>query len=110
MTQIADIIIVGGGIVGCAIAYYLSLRPTGRVVLLEHHMLSEANTGRAAGLLSRAQMWPQLTALVTETYRALDRLEDEEGAPLGMRRVGALHAAMPGEAQVTLRRVLGNAA
>ncbi len=109
MTQTADIVIVGGGIVGCAIAYYLGLRPAGRVVLLENRTLSEANTGRAAGLLSRAQMCPQLTSLVTETYRALDRLEDEEGAPLGMRRVGALHAAAPGAAQTMLRRVLGNA-
>ena len=102
MTQTADIVIVGGGIVGCAIAYYLGLHPVGRVLLLEHHVLSEANTGRGAGLLSRMQAKPQLITLVQETYRALDRLEDERGEPVGLRRVGAMHAADSAEGRTAL--------
>src|SRR5262249_32760841 len=50
MTETADIVIVGGGIVGTSIAYHLAQRGSGRgVVLLERDTLGSGSTGRSAG-------------------------------------------------------------
>jgi 4-methylaminobutanoate oxidase (formaldehyde-forming) len=109
MPATADFVVVGGGIVGCAIAYYLALRPAGRVLLLARRTVAEANTGRTAGLLGQAHALPEFTALVQETYRAISRLEDQLGEPLGMRRVGGLHIAESAEAKAALRVVASTA-
>jgi glycine oxidase len=55
----ADVIVVGGGVIGCAIAYYLSKegarpdgRPSGRVVVLERGLIGGEASGAAAGMLA----------------------------------------------------------
>ena len=65
----ADVVIIGGGIIGCAIAYYLSQQAVGRVLLIERRQLAEANTSRAAALLTRARAKTCLMPLVRETYQ-----------------------------------------
>ena len=67
----ADVIIMGGGILGCAIAYFLSRIQAGKVVLLERRTLAEASTSRAAGLLTQARTMAVLSSLVRETYLAV---------------------------------------
>ena len=53
----ADIAIVGGGVVGCATAYYLSKEGAG-VTLLERGELAGEATGAAAGILTPAESMP----------------------------------------------------
>jgi 4-methylaminobutanoate oxidase (formaldehyde-forming) len=90
----ADIVIIGGGILGCSIAYYLSRWNMGRVLLLERRMLAEANTSRAAALLTQARAKTALMPLVRETYQAVADLEAQLGESLGLRKVGSLHVAV----------------
>lgn len=89
----ADVVIVGGGIIGCAIAYYLSQQAAGRVLLIERRLIAEANTSRAAALLTRARAKACLMPLVRETYQVIEELEAQLGETLGLRRVGSLHVA-----------------
>ncbi|RLE03645.1 MAG: FAD-binding oxidoreductase [Candidatus Aminicenantes bacterium] len=77
----ADVIIIGGGIMGLALAYYLSQKSRWRIVLLEKQLLAQAATGLSVGglrqqfsqpaniLLSQRslQLWHQLFALESQT-------------------------------------------
>jgi sarcosine oxidase subunit beta len=45
----ADVVIVGGGVVGVSIAYHLAMRKAGRVLLLEKGQVGEGSTSRCAG-------------------------------------------------------------
>jgi sarcosine oxidase subunit beta len=89
----ADVVIIGGGIIGCAIAYYLSQQTVGRVLLIERRLIAEANTTRAAALLTRARATACLMPLVRETYQVIEELEAQLGEALGLRQVGSLHVA-----------------
>ncbi len=89
----ADVVIIGGGVIGCAIAYYLSQQAVGRVLLIERRLIAEGNTTRAAALLTRARAKTCLMPLVRETYQVIAELEDQLGETLGLRRVGSLHVA-----------------
>jgi sarcosine oxidase, subunit beta len=55
-TETADALVVGGGIVGAAVAYHLARRRLGRVVALEARTPAAGATGRAAGIVSE-QLW-----------------------------------------------------
>jgi 4-methylaminobutanoate oxidase (formaldehyde-forming) len=106
----ADVIIIGGGILGCAIAYFLSRMQAGKVVLLERRMLAEANTSRAAGLLTQARTLPVLSALVRETYAAVRDMEETLGESLGLKTVGSLHVAVAEKEQQKLKTLEETAA
>jgi sarcosine oxidase, subunit beta len=101
-SETADIVIIGGGILGCAIAYYLSRLSSARIVLVERRTLAEATTTRAAGLLTRARAATGLMPLIQETYQAIETLESELGESLGLRRVGSLHLAISRETKHNL--------
>ena len=49
MEETADVVIIGGGLKGLSIAYYLGLKKAGRIVLLEKGQLGEGSTGRCVG-------------------------------------------------------------
>jgi sarcosine oxidase subunit beta len=49
MTDTADIVIVGAGIMGCSIAYHLSLSGARRVVVVERNLICSGSTGLSAG-------------------------------------------------------------
>src|SRR5437016_9759693 len=51
MTETADILIIGGGVMGASIAYHLAKRGGGRVVLLERHALCNGTTGRSGAIV-----------------------------------------------------------
>jgi glycine/D-amino acid oxidase-like deaminating enzyme len=49
MRDTADIVIIGAGIVGCSLAYHLTLHGIPRVVVLEKDLICSGSTGRSAG-------------------------------------------------------------
>src|SRR5216683_4361837 len=51
MTTTAEIIIIGGGVMGASIAYYLAKQQSGRVVLLERQALCNGTTGRSGAIV-----------------------------------------------------------
>ncbi len=91
----ADIVIIGGGVLGGAVAYYLSKQAAGRrVLVLERHMVAQGNSSLAAGLLTRGRLYPDLIPMVKETYQAIEEIEETTGDSLDMRRTGCLYAAV----------------
>ena len=86
----ADVVIVGGGVIGASIAYHLSLRGAGRVIVLERDRLGSGSTGKNAGGI-RLQFSTEVNVRLSQ--RALPRLEafkDEMGVDPQFHQVGYL--------------------
>lgn len=100
----ADVVIIGGGIEGCAIAYHLARRGVSNVVLLERMQLTCGTTWHAAGLVSQLWPTPTLTALAKYSHELYDSLEAETGQATGYRRIGSLSLARNEERLEELKR------
>src|SRR3979490_1422857 len=86
----ADVVIVGGGVIGASIAYHLSLRGAGRIVVLERDRLGTGSTGKNAGGI-RLQFSTEGNVRLSQL--ALPRLEafaDEMGVDPQFHQVGYL--------------------
>ena len=87
-----DILIVGCGIFGAAIAWALGRRGLGhRVLIVDRQPPASGATSRAAGLVTQARIDPALQALAGETMAAIDVLKTSFGEDVGCHRVGAVH-------------------
>ncbi len=110
----ADIVIVGGGCMGAATAYYLTLHGAGRVVLVERDVqLGTGSTGRNAGGVRHQFSDPANIALSRESIALFERFENEIGSPIDFWQDGYLfllsspESARQFEASVALQRSLG---
>jgi sarcosine oxidase, subunit beta len=85
----ADVVIIGGGIVGCTTAYNLALRGV-RVVLLEKDDIAQEASGRNRGNV-RVQLRHRLELpIVLEALELWKQADDELGAPTEFRTTGNL--------------------
>ena len=89
----AQVVVVGGGIIGCSVAYHLTRRGITDVLLIEQNTLTGGTTWHAAGLVSQLKSSHSLTRLATYTTRLFEELEDETGQSTGYRRTGSLTVA-----------------
>lgn len=88
-----DIIIIGGGLLGCATAYQLAKRKAGRILLLDGNDIASQASSRAACLLTRARTKPGLMEIVQETYDCIDEIESFTGTSLGLQVCGSVTMA-----------------
>ena len=89
----ASVVIVGGGIVGCSLAYHLTLRGCTDVVLLERKQLTCGTTWHAAGLVGQLRATYNLTRLAQYTTNLYASLEQETGQATGFRQTGSIAIA-----------------
>jgi len=89
----AQAVIIGGGIVGCSVAYHLSKIGWKDVVVLERKTIASGTSWAAAGLLG--QLWPNapLTKLAVYGTDLYARLEAETGQPTGYQRPGSIRVS-----------------
>jgi len=87
------VVIVGGGIVGCSLAYHLTKLGCADVVLLERKKLTCGTTWHAAGLVGQLRATLNLTKLAQYTANLYDTLEAETGQATGYRRRGSVGVA-----------------
>jgi len=110
---IADVVVIGGGVVGCSIAYHLARRGVRDVVVLEREAVGSGTTSKAAGGI-RAQFPTETEVrLSQESLRVFRSFKDEFGVDPGFREIGYLflvadQADLRGfEARIALQRRLG---
>lgn len=89
----ADVVIVGGGIVGCSIAYHLTRLGITDVVLLEQNKLTSGTTWHAAGLVGQLRATQNLTRLAKYTTELFAQLEAETGLSTGYKKTGSISLA-----------------
>ena len=100
----ARVVIVGGGIVGCSVAYHLALRGVTDVVLLERKQLTCGTTWHAAGLVGQLRATHNLTRLAQYTTNLFATLEAETGQATGFRACGSVSVAASEERFEELKR------
>ena len=87
------IVIIGGGVIGCSIAYHLAKRGVRDVVLLERLQLTHGATWHAAGLVGQLRSSSNLTRLMRYGAELYGKLEAETGQATGWQRSGSLRLA-----------------
>jgi sarcosine oxidase subunit beta len=87
--ETADVVIAGGGIMGCALAYQLAKRNVD-VLLLERETLGSQSTGKCAGGVRQQFSMEANVRLQRMTVRMLQDFESETGHPADFRQIGYL--------------------
>ena len=87
--ETADVVIAGGGIAGCALAYQLARRGVD-VVLLERETLGSQSTGKCAGGVRQQFSMEANVRLQQMSVRLFEGFEEETGHPADFRQVGYL--------------------
>lgn len=100
-----DVIIIGGGVLGGAVAFYLAKRGVENILLLERNRIAQGNSSLAAGLLTRGRFKPNHIPMVLETYQAIREVEAVTHRSLNVHRTGCLYAAISPEHQKSLREL-----
>jgi 4-methylaminobutanoate oxidase (formaldehyde-forming) len=100
----ARVVIVGGGAVGCAVAYALAQQGERDVLILEKARLTHGSTWHAAGLVGQLRGKRNLTRLMQNSVAVFDRLEAETGQAIDWRKVGSLRLASSRERWSEIRR------
>ncbi|MFM2356172.1 MAG: hypothetical protein RLZZ528_1908 [Pseudomonadota bacterium] len=90
----ARVVIIGGGVVGCSVAYHLTKLGWTDVVLLERKQLTSGTTWHAAGLIGQLRATANLTKLAKYSAELYGGLEAETGVATGYRRVGSISVAL----------------
>ncbi|MDX2483268.1 MAG: FAD-dependent oxidoreductase [Pseudodonghicola sp.] len=90
----ARVVIIGGGVVGCSVAYHLSKLGWQDVVLLERKQLTSGTTWHAAGLIAQLRATANMTKLAKYSQELYGELEGETGVATGFRRVGSITVAL----------------
>ncbi len=90
----ADVVIVGGGIVGVSIAYHLTKIGITNVVVLERKQLTSGTTWHAAGLIGQLRASRNLTELAKYTSDLFETLEKETGQATGFKQNGSISIAL----------------
>jgi len=100
----ARAVIIGGGVIGCSIAYHLGKLGWKDVVLLERKQLTCGTTWHAAGLIAQLRATQNMTRLAKYSQELYFGLEAETGVATGFKRNGSVTVALTDERMEELRR------
>jgi 4-methylaminobutanoate oxidase (formaldehyde-forming) len=100
MTEVpakARVVIIGGGISGCSVAYHLAKLGWTDIVLLERKQLTSGTTWHAAGLIGQLRASQNMTRLAKYSADLYAKLEAETGLATGFRQCGSITVALTEE-------------
>jgi 4-methylaminobutanoate oxidase (formaldehyde-forming) len=101
----AKIVVIGGGILGCSIAYHLSKMGERDVLLLEQHSLTDGATWHAAGLVGQLRSSRNTTRMLEHSVEMYSQLEAETGQAVDWHQVGSLRLACSPDRLLELKRL-----
>ena len=100
----AQIIIIGGGIIGCSVAYHLAKEGAKDVLLLERGQLTCGSTFHAAGLVGQLRNSANITRVLKNSVELYRTIESETGQATGWKMNGGLRLACTKERWTELKR------
>ena len=104
----ANVVIIGGGIFGCAIAYYYTRNHPGKkIIVIERNEICNAATSRAAALMTIVRTKQAYIPLAMETYQAVLHMEKQLGESLGIKKTGMMHVAASDDTVKELEQLMG---
>ena len=106
----ARVVVIGGGVVGCSVAYHLTKAGWRDVVLVEQGRLTCGTTWHAAGLVGQLRTHLSLTRLVQDSAALYATLEAETGQATGWKQCGSVLVARTPERMALFRRIAASAA
>src|SRR5262245_24422081 len=83
-TETADVVIIGGGIIGASIAYYLAQRKFGRIVVLERETLGSGCTGRSVASIDLFSFQPAAIELQVRAHEIFSHVDELVGGDCGL--------------------------
>ena len=104
MRDSAQVVIIGGGIVGCSTAYHLTKMGLKDVVVLDKGELTSGSTWHAAGLVGQLRSERNITRMLQYSVSLYENLEKETGLTTGWKKSGCLHLASTQERMFELKK------
>ncbi|MCJ7661326.1 MAG: FAD-dependent oxidoreductase [Anaerolineales bacterium] len=101
----AQVVIIGGGIIGCSVAYHLTKLGWNDVLLLERNQLTSGTTWHAAGLVVTPSSSDLDVEISTYTRELFKELEEETGQSTGFKPIGYLQLACTPDWLIERRRM-----
>ncbi|MCM2400563.1 FAD-dependent oxidoreductase [Rhizobium sp. S153] len=101
----AQIVVIGGGIIGCSTAYHLARDHKADVVLLEQGTLTSGSTWHAAGLVGQLRSSASITRVLKYSVELYKDLEAETGLATGWKMTGCLRLATNQDRWTEFRRL-----
>jgi len=100
----ARTVVIGGGVIGCSIAYHLAREGRKDIVVLERSKLTSGTTWHAAGLVRRLRPSATLTKLINYSIDLYGELERETGQATGWTQTGSLTLATNEDRLTNIKR------
>ena len=100
----AQVVIVGGGIAGCSVAYHLAKLGVTDVLLIEQGKLTSGTTWHAAGLVGQMRPNRSMTAMSKYGIELYSTLEQETGLATGWKQCGSVNVARTPERLKVLKK------
>lgn len=101
----AEIVVIGGGIIGCSTAYHLARDHKADVVLLEQGQITSGSTWHAAGLVGQLRSSASITRVLKYSVDLYKRLHEETGLETGWKMTGCLRLATTPDRWTEFRRL-----
>ena len=101
----AQIVVIGGGIIGCSTAYHLARDHKADVLLLEQGTLTSGSTWHAAGLVGQLRSSASITRVLKYSVDLYKGLEAETGLATGWKMTGCLRLATNQDRWTEFRRL-----
>jgi glycine/D-amino acid oxidase-like deaminating enzyme len=111
-TTMADIVILGAGVMGASIAFHLGLRKAGKVVVIDKGHVGQGGSGRSSALIRMHYSYPPEVQLALVSLRMFENWREEVGEKGDFRKTGFVRIVHPGETDrlkqnVGMQRKLG---
>ena len=101
----AQIVVIGGGIIGCSTAYHLARDHKADVILLEQNRLTAGSTWHAAGLVGQLRSSASITQVLRYSVDLYSKLEAETGLATGWKMTGCIRLATNEQRMIEYRRL-----
>ncbi|RST83823.1 FAD-dependent oxidoreductase [Aquibium carbonis] len=101
----AEIVVIGGGIIGCSTAYHLARDHKADVLLIEQGKLTSGSTWHAAGLVGQLRSSASITQLLKYSVDLYKQLSTETGLETGWKMTGCLRLATNADRWTEFKRL-----